>query len=69
MAQMETISVGIADASINDSQRERSGDSSRPNPDAGHRLIRAFLSIEQAALREAIVAFVVELSALQDKQL
>jgi hypothetical protein len=82
MAQIETFSAGLADASIIDGQRaglvdafiidgqrERSGDSARPNPEEGHRLMRAFLSIEQAALREKIVNLVMELTATHDKRL
>jgi hypothetical protein len=65
MAQIETFSAGLAGASIMDRQRERSG--ARPNPGEGHRLMRAFLNIEQAALREKIVNFVMELSAMHDR--
>jgi hypothetical protein len=66
MGQIETCSAGLADAPTIDGQRQRSGDSARPNPEEGHRLMRAFLSIEQAALRERIVNFVMELSAMHD---
>jgi hypothetical protein len=69
MAQIDTFSTGLADASIIDGQRERSGDSVRPNPEEGHRLMRAFLGIEQAALRETIVNLVMELTAIHDKRL
>jgi hypothetical protein len=69
MAQIEIFSAGLADASIIDGQRERSGDSARPNPEEGHRLMRAFLSIEQAAVRERIVNLVMELTAIHDKRL
>ena len=68
MAQIETLSAGLADASIIDGQRERSRDSAGPNPAEGHRLMRAFLSIEQAAVRKTIVNFVMELSAVRDKE-
>ena len=67
MAQRETFSAGPADVSTTGGQRGRSGDLSRPSPEDGHRLIGAFLSIEQPALREAIVNFVMELSAIYDK--
>jgi hypothetical protein len=69
MEQIGTFSAGLADASIIDGQREASGDSARPNPEEGHRLMRAFLTIEQAAVRETIVNFVMELSAMHDKRL
>ena len=36
----------------------------RPNPEQGHRLMRAFVNIRETALREAIVDFVTDLSAL-----
>jgi hypothetical protein len=67
MAQIETFSADLAEPSIMDRQRERSGGSAWPNPGEGHRLMRAFLNIEQAALREKIVNFVMELSAMHDK--
>ena len=70
MAQRETFSAGIAgDASVNAGQLERSGDSPRPSAEEGHRLIRAFLSIEHATLRDAIVNLVLELSALSQRRL
>jgi hypothetical protein len=66
MAQIETFPAGLADASFIDGERERSGDSARSNPGEGHRLMRAFLSIEQADVRETIVNFVMKLSAMRD---
>lgn len=35
-----------------------------PDPEEGFRLIQAFMSIRQAALREAITKFVAQISAL-----
>ena len=80
MVQIEALSANLADASIFDGRQacladasiiegrpERSGDSARPNPEDGHRLMRAFLSIEQAALRERIVNFVMDLAAGKDR--
>jgi len=67
MAQRETFSAGAAHASTGGELRGRSGDFSRPNPEQGYRLMRAFLSVKQDVLREAIVKFVTELSTLQDK--
>ncbi len=66
MAQSEISLAGTKGASIDGSQLDRSGPSSRSKPEEGHRLMRAFVSIRQAALREAIVKFVDELSTLRD---
>ncbi len=65
MAQRETF-PHTADGAIG-RQHDAPGDCSRPNPEQGHRLMRTFLSIREAALREAIVKFVNELSTLQDE--
>ena len=43
-------------------QGELSKQNSRPLPEEGRRLIRAFLRIEKASTREALVNFVEELS-------
>ena len=56
----------LLSSTVNVSGRETSA---RPNPEDGHRLMRAFLSIEQAALRERIVNFVMELTAIHGKPL
>lgn len=68
MAQNETFSAGPAGAPLHGGQRDQSGHTSRPNPEEGHRLMRAFLSIRRAALREAVVNLVRELSTLQDEE-
>jgi hypothetical protein len=34
------------------------GENSRPDPEQGYRLMRAFLRIKEARLREALVTFV-----------
>ncbi len=65
MAQRETF-PDTAGGAIGGRQGDAPGDSSRPNPEQGHRLMRAFVSIRQAVLREAIVKFVEELSTLLD---
>ncbi len=66
MANKEAFSAGPADGSIAGGPRDHSGGSSRPKPEDGLRLMHAFLSIQQDALREAIIQFVTELSALRD---
>ena len=66
MARGETFSSGPEVAPMNDGLPDRSRHTSRPNPEEGHRLMRAFLSLRQAALREAVINFVKELSTLQD---
>jgi hypothetical protein len=68
MAQRETLSVGAGDPSARGGQLDRSRDSSRLDPEQGCRLMRAFLSIQQDGLREAIVKFVTELAALEDQE-
>jgi hypothetical protein len=40
------------------------GSFSLPEPEEGHRLISAFLSIRQPALRKAIIEFVAAMSAV-----
>ncbi len=69
MAQIETFSAGVVDAAVNVDRLERFGDSSRPSPEEGHRLMRAFLNIEKASLREAIINLALELSALTGRRL
>lgn len=66
MAQRETF-LETARTAIDGRPRHAPEDSSRPNPEQGHLLMRAFVSIRRAALREAIVEFVNELSTLQDE--
>ncbi len=69
MAQKETFLADPANAQMDGGQRDRSRHTSRPNPEEGHRLMRAFLTLRQAALREAVIKFVNELSTLQDEGL
>ena len=66
MARKETLSVGQAKASVDGGQRDFPGDHSRPDPEEGRRLMRAFLNIREAALREALIALVTEISTLHD---
>ena len=66
MARNEAFSTGPADGAVNGGQRDRAGASSRPKPEEGLRLMHAFLSIRHAALREAVIKLVTELSTLHD---
>ncbi len=67
MTQNEIFLAGPEDASIDGGQLDRSGPSSRSNPEEGHRLMRAFLGVRQAGLRKALVNLVTELSALEEQ--
>jgi len=62
MAKKETLSARRGEAWVKPLQSERAGSSSRPAPEEGVRLIHAFRSIKQSALREAIIRLVEELS-------
>jgi hypothetical protein len=55
MVKKETLSAGPGGAWVKPLQSEWAGNSSRPKPEEGVRLIHAFRSIKQAALREAII--------------
>jgi len=68
MAQRDTLSIVPSNSSVDRGQRGRTGDSDRPNPELGHRLVRAFLNIRHPGLREAVVNFVSELSTLRDDE-
>jgi hypothetical protein len=68
MARKETFSVGQAKASVYGGQRDLIGVHSRPDPEEGRRLMRAFLNIREAALREAVIALVTELSTRHDDE-
>ena len=57
-------SVAPSDTRVNRGQTDPAASFSRPHPEEGHRLMRAFLSIREAALREAIITFVAEVSKL-----
>jgi hypothetical protein len=62
MVKKETLSTGRGGAWVKPLQSEWAGNSSRPKPEEGVQLIHAFRSIKQAALREAIIRLVAELS-------
>ncbi len=53
------------DADVDGGQSGHFGENSRPNPEDGCGLIRAFLRIKEARLREALVTLVEELSSCQ----
>ncbi len=58
-----TETLDYADHDEDDSKRK----SSRPPPEEGHRLVRLFLSVERADLREEIFNFVEGILRRQDK--
>ena len=67
MAKKATRSSGASDPSIDrEGQRSRAGTSSRPTIEDGLRLIHAFMDIKEAALREAVIRLVTEISSLRD---
>jgi hypothetical protein len=49
-------------------QPEAPEENSRPDPEEGHRLIRAFLRIKSAAAREAVISFVETLSMRREHE-
>ena len=66
MAKQANFSVVPSDTRVNRGQTDQAR-GSWSDPEEGHRLMRAFLSIREPALREAIitfVAFVAEVSKL-----
>jgi hypothetical protein len=69
MTKEDTFSIAPADASPKRGQRDLTENSSPPKPEEGLRLVHAFHDIKQAALREAIIKFVTELSMLQKDEL
>ena len=60
-----TETLDYADHDEDDLKRK----SSRPSPEEGHRLVRLFLSVERADLREEIFNFVEEILRRQDRGL
>jgi hypothetical protein len=70
MSKKEALSSGLSVALFNHgSQKNPTGSfSSRPTPEDGRRLIHAFMDIKPAALREAIIQLVTELSKQQHDQ-
>jgi hypothetical protein len=70
MSKKEVLSTGLSDALFNQGSPKNSAgiSSSRPTPEDGRRLIHAFMDVKPAALREAIIQLVTELSKLDNKQ-
>jgi len=63
MLKKEALSTGLSDALFDHGhQKNSAGISSRPTPEDGRRLIHAFMDINHAALRKAIIELVTELS-------
>jgi hypothetical protein len=58
MAKQANLSVVPSDTRVNRGQTDQARGFSWSDPEEGHRLMRAFLSIREAALREAIITFV-----------
>ena len=58
MAKQANFSVVPSDTRVNRGQTDPARGFSWSDPEEGHRLMRAFLSIREAALREAIITFV-----------
>ena len=65
MAKEYAFSSGAAEAPANGGRRDAPGTFSQPKPEEGVRLVHAFHGIKHAALREAIIKFVTELSTLE----
>ena len=57
---------GPSDRSVTREKLDLAASFSWPDPQEGYRLMHAFLSIRQVALRDAIVKFVTQLSTLDD---
>jgi hypothetical protein len=69
MAKKEVFSIGPSYAPIKgEGRRNPSGNYSRPTPEEGRRLVRAFMDIERRALREAVIQLVTDLAKLHDDE-
>jgi hypothetical protein len=62
MSRKQSFLTLTAAADVGGEQSRPTGEISRSHPEEGHRLMRAFLRITEAHLREALVAFVEELA-------
>jgi hypothetical protein len=67
MSRKQSFLTLITDAYVDGGQNPPD-ENSRSRPEEGHRLMRAFLTIKEARLREAIIILVEEL-ARSDKRL
>ena len=66
MATESHTSDSHSDTSVNRGQLDPSASFSWSDPKEGHRLMRSFMSIKEATLRDAIVKFVTQLSVFED---
>jgi hypothetical protein len=64
MAKQANFSVVPSDTRVNRGQTDPARGFTWSDPEEGYRLTRAFLNIREPALREAIIAFVAEVSKL-----
>jgi hypothetical protein len=62
MSRKQSFLTLTADAYVDGGQPRPTGENFRSDPEEGHRLMRAFLTIEDPRIREALVIFVEELS-------
>jgi hypothetical protein len=69
MSKKEVFPIGPSYAPIKgEGRRNPSGIYSRPTPEEGRRLVRAFMDIERSALREAVIQLVTDLAKLHDDE-
>jgi hypothetical protein len=67
MTTKETSRLGASDVSARSRQSAAPRSSSKPAPEEGIRLLRAFSGIRQAALREAIIELATKFAASADQ--
>jgi hypothetical protein len=62
MSRKQSFLTLITDAHVDGAQPYPPGENFRSQPEEGHRLMRAFLRIKEADLREALITLVEELA-------
>jgi hypothetical protein len=67
MSAKETSRLDFSDVSARSRQSAAPPSSSRPAPEEGIRLLRAFSGIRQAALREAVIELATKFAATADQ--
>jgi hypothetical protein len=68
MATKEAFTNGPSAGPVNrGGQRKSARVFSRPKPEDGRRLVRVFMDVKSAPMREAIIKFITELSRLPDE--
>ncbi len=67
MATENHTSDSHSDTTVNRGQLDPSASFSWSDPEEGYRLMRSFKSVKRAALRDAIVKFVTQLSMFEDE--